>query len=365
MASKDALLTAETLSTKPARRGSTQSEIYRNPTGYLSPRERTMNVVPSAASMLNSVIGTGILALPVAFSQVGWLLGSFIMVLCMLLSGGSLVILGLCVTEVGATSYGTMVTKVMGPRWGKLTGCIVAFHGFAVCIAYSIVIAQNLTDLLNDQGWVTGPILCECPVSCEPGVCYQLAGIAPDVCLTAPDDMCRELDEAGCEDDPAGAWSDSCAALNDAGDAWSVTSCDDIATEAQCTGGGGESWTGETRACELTCFDNRRFWVVVPAIGLVLPLCFLKNYNSLRFASMGATSSMLFLATVIAVYGIYAGSRDELPVWTDSSEVSPLEIKPRDQRVTQALLHPLICCVELSEIGECNADVVAGEICCE
>ena len=216
------------------------------------PRERTMGLAPGAASMLNSVIGTGILALPIAFSRVGYALGVILLVVCCILAGISLVIIGICSTEVGATSYGTMVERALGPRWGALSSLMVSLHGFGACLAYSLVIATNMTDLLNDQGWVGAnqPII--------PG---------------------------------------------QTGDNW---------------------WT----------FDNRRFWIVAPAIGVVLPLCLLPNYNALRFASFLATSSMVYLTAVIAVLGFVAASRDGLPIWrADESS-----------RLTSPPLPPAICC---------------------
>ena len=216
--------------TKPllpgARRGSV-NEIAGD-SDFKSPVERSMGIIPSMASMLNSVIGTGILALPIAFSRVGYGLGFVLMILCVLISSSSLVVIGMCVTETGATSYGTMMTMVVGKFWGRVTAVVVALQAFGVCIAYSLVIAQNMVDLLDNQGWVTEPIF---------------------------------------------------------------------------RGGFGD------------VIDNRRFWVIVPAVVLVGPLCMLKNYSKLRFASLGATTSMMYLSGLIGLYGIISASRGHLPVW--------------------------------------------------
>ena len=57
--------------------------------------------------------------------------------------------------QVGATSYGTMMATAVGPAWGKVSSVVVLLHAFGVCIAYSLVIAQNLVDLLNDQNIIT------------------------------------------------------------------------------------------------------------------------------------------------------------------------------------------------------------------
>ena len=245
------------------RRGSVNEE-------QAAPRERTMGIVPGAASMLNSVIGTGILALPIAFSRVGYVLGIVLLAVCCLLAGVSLVIIGICSTEVGATSYGTMIERALGPRWGKLSSVIVSLHMFGACLAYSLVIATNMTDLLNDQGWVGAnqPIL--------PG---------------------------------------------QTGDNW---------------------WS----------FDNRRFWIVAPAVGVVLPLVLLPNYNALRFASVTATSSMVYLTAVIAVLGFIGANRDGLPLWRGEA----------DSRISSPTLPPAICCEQddVTEDGVCTEAVEGG-----
>lgn len=227
------------------RRGSVNEET-------VAPRERTMGIVPGAASMLNSVIGTGILALPIAFSRVGYVMGLILLGVCMVLAGLSLVIIGICSTEVGATSYGTMVERSLGRAWGKLASAVISLHMFGACLAYSLVIATNMTDLLNDQGWVD-------------------------------------------------------------------------ANEPIIPGQTGDNWH---------TFDNRRFWVVAPAIGVVLPLCLLPNYNALRYASLMATSSMVYLTAVIAVLGFVGASRGGLPLW---------RAEP-DSRVSAPTLPPRQCC---------------------
>jgi hypothetical protein len=57
---------------KASRRGSL------NEVEYLSPRPRNMGILGCVASTMNAVIGTGILALPVAFSRLGSGLGSVV-----------------------------------------------------------------------------------------------------------------------------------------------------------------------------------------------------------------------------------------------------------------------------------------------
>eukprot|EP01052_Picozoa_sp_SAG31_P037302 SAG31_NODE_4797_length_2952_cov_6.463722_2_plen_354_part_00 len=285
MAAEDHLL--EKGGNEKARRGSVNDVSDADDgAGFKSPRPRTMSILPSTATLLNSVIGTGILALPVAFSRVGWGLGTMVMLTCMCISGSSLVVLGLCVTEVrsciagsptappactsvrqvlfrclscssfcvpevassgcytmthqtlccsaalmfqvGATSYGSMMATAVGPIWGKISSIVVASHAFGVCIAYSLVIAQNMVDLLNDQGYITEPIF-----------------------------------------------------KGDFG----------------------------------TFLTNRRFWILVPTLGAVMPLCMLPNYNALRSASLTATSTMIYLSSVILIYGLVAASAGQLPVW--------------------------------------------------
>ena len=61
---------------------------------YLSPRERKMGIVGSVVNTMNAVIGTGILAFPVAFSKVGYVLGTALLILCTVMCFVSLLALG-------------------------------------------------------------------------------------------------------------------------------------------------------------------------------------------------------------------------------------------------------------------------------
>ena len=126
---------------------------------YLSPLPRNMGIVGSVASVMNAVIGTGILALPVAFSGVGFYLGSIVMVVCAMMCFVSLLALGDVVIKVGGTSYGNTMEMAIGGAAGTLISIIVLAFCWGVCVVYSVVISANLTDLLFDQGLITEEII--------------------------------------------------------------------------------------------------------------------------------------------------------------------------------------------------------------
>ena len=126
---------------------------------YISPRPRNLGVCGAVASILNAVIGTGILALPVAFSQLGVGLASLTIVICAGVVLLSLVCLSEVVTKVGGTSYGHTMELTVGGWSGPFISVIVGAFTFGVCVVYSVVISSNLRDLFFDQGWITTPII--------------------------------------------------------------------------------------------------------------------------------------------------------------------------------------------------------------
>lgn len=228
---------------------------------YLNPRERNVGILGSVANTINAVIGTGILALPVAFSKVGWALGSGILVLCGLMCFVSLLALGEVATSVGGTSYGHTIEKSVGPRSANFISVIVSMYCWGVCVVYHVIISTNLTDLLVDRELITEDII--------PGI------------------------------------------------------------------------------------ENRRFWIIVSTCGVLIPFCMLPNFDKLKYAAMLATTSMIYLSGVIAVYLFISASRNDVPVWEAGREpvtgaAEPglrTPIGPRENRTAVPLLHPLICCV--------------------
>jgi hypothetical protein len=141
------------------RRGSVNTVDGAKAEQFLSPLERNMGIVGSVASVMNAVIGTGILALPVAFSRVGVVLGIVIMVVCALLCFISLLALGQIITKVGGTSYGNTMDLAVGGASGTIVSLIVLAFCWGVCVIYSVVISSNLTDLLFEQGLITSQII--------------------------------------------------------------------------------------------------------------------------------------------------------------------------------------------------------------
>lgn len=127
---------------------------------YLSPLPRNMGIIGSVASVMNAVIGTGILALPVAFSGVGFTLGAILIVVCAGMCFVSLLALGDVVVKVGGTSYGNTMEKAIGSKAiANLISVVILAFCWGVCVVYNVVISANLTDLLFDQGLITEEVI--------------------------------------------------------------------------------------------------------------------------------------------------------------------------------------------------------------
>ena len=169
------------------RRGSVNAA---KPAGgeYISPRERNMGIIGSIASVMNAVIGTGILALPVAFSGVGVVLGIVVMAVCALLCFVSLLGLGQVIVKVGGVSYGHTMDLAIGGAAGTIISAIVLAFCWGVCVIYSVVISANLTDLLFEQGLITETII--------PGIeNRQFWILATTVCVLIPLCMLPNFDK--------------------------------------------------------------------------------------------------------------------------------------------------------------------------
>ena len=108
------------------------------------------------ATLVKCFIGSGVLFLPRAFSNGGWLFSVVSMVLCALITGTCILRLVECRQAVRG-SYGYLGLRAAGP-WGRRAvdvSVVLSQAGF--CCVYIIFIARNLLQLLNTSScWLGG-----------------------------------------------------------------------------------------------------------------------------------------------------------------------------------------------------------------
>jgi amino acid permease len=115
----------------------------------------------SIANLTNTVIGSGILTLPYAFSKSGLLLGLFLLLLCGSFSLISFYFLVYCSNKTHNFSYKAIGQQMFGQRWGLFMECVLTVYMIGSAISYQILIgdfvSQSVQSLTpgDDESWVT------------------------------------------------------------------------------------------------------------------------------------------------------------------------------------------------------------------
>eukprot|EP01061_Rhynchopus_euleeides_P005419 TRINITY_DN14677_c0_g1_i1.p1 TRINITY_DN14677_c0_g1~~TRINITY_DN14677_c0_g1_i1.p1 ORF type:complete len:476 (+),score=203.47 TRINITY_DN14677_c0_g1_i1:60-1487(+) len=128
----------------------------------LVPHEGTGSVAGTIFNILSNVVGGGVLALPYAFANCGWLLGAILLIFVASLSGFSMWILMTCSHrlhingEKDAFSYKAMMKRAFGPTWGKVVEAFIVWYTFGCCVAYAGVTGTSLAPLAENWIGLTG-----------------------------------------------------------------------------------------------------------------------------------------------------------------------------------------------------------------
>jgi amino acid permease len=99
-------------------------------------------------SLTNTVVGSGILGLPYAFSCTGWILGCILLLICAVLSSTSLHLLALCGARTAKPSSFYAVAEIVSPGYTFIIDVAVALKCFGVATSYLIVIGDLMPDVM-------------------------------------------------------------------------------------------------------------------------------------------------------------------------------------------------------------------------
>jgi amino acid permease len=127
-------------------------------------------------NLANTILGSGMLGLPYAFSRTGWVLGSILLIICGCFSSFGLHLLALCaLKDKYPSSFYTVAHSAM-PKFTLLIDIAVAVKCFGVATSYLIVIGDLMPDVMDffDVGgalahrqlWVLIGFLIVAPLSC-------------------------------------------------------------------------------------------------------------------------------------------------------------------------------------------------------
>ncbi|BFF99061.1 glutamate transporter polyphemus [Drosophila madeirensis] len=125
--------------------------------------EVPMSNVGAFVSLLKCVIGTGILALPLAFAYTGWLNGSILLILITIMLIHGITLLIICMVESarrqqqGYCNFPDTMEYAFnqGPKWcrycakasGYLVDGVLAFSHYGVCVVYIVFVSVNIKQL--------------------------------------------------------------------------------------------------------------------------------------------------------------------------------------------------------------------------
>ena len=129
-------------------------------------RRRTVSVTPTeamnfnqaswvscAANLANTVLGSGMLGIPYAFSNTGWINGFVLLILCACGSAVSLHFLSQCAFKIGGknTSFNTVALAAI-PEYAFIIDVAVAIKCFGVAISYLVVIGSLMPNVVESEG---------------------------------------------------------------------------------------------------------------------------------------------------------------------------------------------------------------------
>lgn len=129
------------------RKLSTRSSTDRNHPYHVL---RETGSFSSVVNLTNSIIGSGILGLPFAFSAAGWILGYMLILGSAVVTIFSLHLLSLCATKVEHPSSFYKVTNAAIPSCTFLVDASVASMCFGVAVSYLIVIGGLMPDVMKN-----------------------------------------------------------------------------------------------------------------------------------------------------------------------------------------------------------------------
>ncbi|CEM23469.1 unnamed protein product [Vitrella brassicaformis CCMP3155] len=104
----------------------------------------------SVFTLVCSALGTGVLTLPYAFSQLGWVLGSVLLVVSGAVASLTIFILMGAIRVTGSLTYSKMMGKAMNShRWERVTDGIIVFYVIGCCISYFVFLGDFTPRILE------------------------------------------------------------------------------------------------------------------------------------------------------------------------------------------------------------------------
>ena len=147
------------------------------------------SVASSVSGLTNTILGAGMLALPHAFSEMGWLLGSILTLLCAASTLLGLYLLKLSTIKMGgAKSFFDLGHRIL-PKYVWAFDALISFKCFGVTISYLIICGNLMPQVMKSLVHAFGSDASQLPTILESKVFWILVLLA----LLSPMCYVREL----------------------------------------------------------------------------------------------------------------------------------------------------------------------------
>ena len=109
----------------------------------------------------NSLLGVGLLSLPLAFAYAGWLLGLLLLTLLALLTSYTATLLARCLArDTTCHSYIDIAMKAYGPHGRRITILLFSLTTVVACVALVVLFAESMHALLENISVLHWKIIC-------------------------------------------------------------------------------------------------------------------------------------------------------------------------------------------------------------
>ncbi|GIM01936.1 hypothetical protein Vretimale_6647 [Volvox reticuliferus] len=117
-----------------------------------APVQSGASALSSVFVMANSTVGAGVLSLPFAFQETGLVGGLLLCVAVGTVEALTLYVLSKFAERYSAVTYVELVRRALGRKLAALLSAVLVVAMFGACVAYLIILADNLTSLAAAAG---------------------------------------------------------------------------------------------------------------------------------------------------------------------------------------------------------------------
>ena len=106
-------------------------------------------------NLTNTICGAGILGLPYAFANTGWILGMTFLIIAAIFSFIGMHLLTLCCAKTGFPSSLYSITRPMNKHMPTVVDALILLQLFGAGIAYLIIVGDLMPEACNQLGYVS------------------------------------------------------------------------------------------------------------------------------------------------------------------------------------------------------------------